>query len=61
MLEKWVSKHAALICYQHLWNGPKPSVTPVPGDLIHSSDICRHQAKLWYIDIYAGKTPIYIK
>lgn len=33
----------------------------VPGDLMSSSDMHRHQALIWYIGIYAHKIPIYIR
>lgn len=33
------------------------SVTPVPGDLISSSDLHRNQVFTCYTDLYPGKTP----
>ena len=38
----------------------QPSITPVPGDLMLSSDLCGYQACMWCTDIHAGKTFTYM-
>lgn len=36
-------------------------LTPVPGDLMSSSGLLGHQAHMWCMRIYVGKTPISVK
>lgn len=48
---------------QHRRSGSQPTVTLVPGDLMHSSDLHRHRAFTWYtyIHIYLHTcTPTYM-
>lgn len=40
---------------QHSQDSSQPSVTPIPRELMMSSDFCRN-----YTDIHADKSPIYI-
>lgn len=37
--------------YQHLYGGLQPSISLVPGDLISSSSLRRHQAHTWYTGV----------
>lgn len=41
-------------------HGSQASVTPVPGNPMPSSDLCRHQASTGRTDKHAGKTTIHI-
>jgi hypothetical protein len=46
---------------QHLHDGSQLLLTPVPGDPMPSSYLCKHQACTWYTDIHETKYPhIYI-
>lgn len=40
---------------QHPHGGSQLSVTPVPGDLMASSDLHGYQTHVWYIDIHASQ------
>lgn len=47
---------------QHPHSSSQPWVPPVPGHLLASSHLCRHQRCMWYTDMHAGKTsPIHKK
>ena len=36
-------------------SGSQPSVTPLPGNPAPASDLCGHQAHMWYAYIHSGK------
>lgn len=50
-----------LLNFRHLLGTSQPSVTPVSGNLIPSSSICRHQAWAWCTDILNQKTNRFLK
>lgn len=43
---------------QHSYVGLHPSITPVPGDLMPSSGICRHRVCIWHGSINNKRTEI---
>jgi hypothetical protein len=47
--------------FQPLHGASQTSVTPVPEDLIPSSDLCKHKTCMLYICISKGKIFIHIK
>jgi hypothetical protein len=64
-VERWINNVKSIDCFargprvnsQHLLGESQPSVTPVPGNLNASSDLCVYQVYMLYTDIYAGRTP----
>lgn len=46
---------------QHPHGHSQPTVTPVPEEPTTASELFRHQAYMWHIDIHAGKTLTHIK
>lgn len=46
---------------QNPYEGSQLSVTPVVKDLMPPSDLCGHQACMWYTFIHADKTLINVK
>lgn len=47
--------------FQHPRGGLQPSLMPVPGYLVHSSEFCGYWAYMWYTYINPGKIPRHIR
>lgn len=43
------------------YGGSQPPLTPGPGDLITSLDLCWEQGRIWCPDIHASETLIHMK
>jgi hypothetical protein len=52
-MAQWLRALAALLKNPGSNPSPQLAVTPVVGDPTPSSDLCWHQACMWYIDIHA--------
>lgn len=61
LLSTGCSSQGLGLCPQRPRAGSKQPVALVPGDLVPSSDLCRHQGRMLRIDIQAGKTHKYNK
>jgi hypothetical protein len=55
-----LAEDLAWILSTHIHDGSQPFITPVPRDLMLSSDLQGYQAYIWYTYIHAGKTFIHL-
>lgn len=60
-LERWLSKQEHLLFLPRTWIPFSAFITVALGDLLPSSDLCRHQVCTWYTDIHVNKALICIK